>query len=230
MSQSFSQESPETPYSLSVRPITEAERKVALDSLKSPRYNAIGASVIGMITAVVVNFGTDIVLLGVPLLFALIAGSAAANYKKNSGLVGRALATGTVSEITGVPVRRKFRGLWEIGPVKFLNKEGVAKMFQEGVISKASFMPEANIILSVNGVPLSKAVLIQGSLSGLGQSAAIPTPSFQPAPAPYPQARSPDEDLPPPPDDWDQVFCSKCGQRNPPDARFCGKCGTDIRK
>ncbi|MGQ9587644.1 MAG: zinc ribbon domain-containing protein [Thermoplasmata archaeon] len=230
MSQSFSQESPETHYTLSARPITEAEQKVALDSLKPLRYNAIGASVIGMITAVVVNFGTEIVLLGVPLLFALIAGSAVANYKKNSGLIGKALATGAVSEIAGVPVRRKFRGLWQIGPVKFPNKEGVAKMFQNGAVSRASFMPDAKIILSVNGMPLKRAVLIQGPLSGLGQGAALPTASFPPAYAPPILAHSSDGNLPPPPDDWGRVFCVKCGQRNAPDARFCGNCGTVIKK
>lgn len=230
MSFSSSQDGKEAPYSLSVRPITDPERKAALDSLKPLRYNAIGMSVIGIMTAIVVNFGNEIVLLGVPLLFALMAGSTAANYKKNSNAIGKALAAGTAPEIAGAPVKKRFGGSWMIGPVTFANKAGIAKTLQEGAVSRVAFLPDAKIALSVNGIPLKRTLPIVSVPAGFGQDLAVPATPPQPVPMPTRPALSASDDLPPPPDDWDHVFCGECGQRNPGDARFCGRCGAVIKK
>lgn len=230
MARSSTKECGDNRYSLSIRPITDAERKVAVDSVKPARYRTIVMSVIGIITAIVVNFGTDIFLLTVPLLFAMMAGSAAFEYKKNSEAIAKSLAAGTVPEIVGIPAKKRFRGVWTIGPLTFANKEGIAKTLQEGVPSRVAILPAARIAVSVNGMSLKKALPIENMPRDFGQDLTIPPEPPQSVIAPPQQTPYAHEDLPPPPDDWEWVFCGACGQRNPNAARFCSKCGTPIKR
>lgn len=49
--------------------------------------------------------------------------------------------------------------------------------------------------------------------------------------APVAEPMPVDQELPPPPDGWTgQLFCAKCGQKSPADARFCEKCGAPMTK
>ena len=221
-------------YSLSVRPITDGERKVALDSLKFFRYNALGFAIVGMMTAIATMlFATDIVMLLVPVLFVLIAGDYANKYKKNSDLIAKGLTPCTVPEIAGVP-EKKGRGSWSLGPMTVFNKGGLAKMLPEGETCKMAFLPDARIVLSVNGTPLKKAVPVVMTPADFAKDLTLPAYPAAPAPMPSPCAVAPPsltvEDLPPPPDDWEGLICGKCGQSNPADASFCGRCGAVIQR
>jgi len=222
-----------SPYSLSVRPITDGERKVALDSLKFFRYNAVGSALVGMMTAIATMFfATDIVMLLVPLLFVLMAGDYAAKYKKSSDAIAKALGAGAVVDISGVP-EKKSRSTWILGPVAIAGRGVLGKALLEGATSKMAFLPGTQMVLSMNGTPLRKAALVNTTPADFGKDLVVPATSVAPGP-PSPTITYPrpvtTEELPPPPDDWEELFCGRCGQRNPKDARFCGKCGAVIKR
>lgn len=224
------------PYSVSVRPITEEEKRVALSFVKPMRYNAIVMSVIGLATAIAVNFAPNPIVLGVPLLFALMAGDAAVKYKKNSEAIGRALSNGVLPEVSGPAVRSKRRSPWTIGPVAIVGKSDAMAALSEGAVATVAFIPGAKLALSVNHVPLKKAVSITTTPSDFGKDlVAAPAMFAAPVAMPVPQqtsisASTAIDELPPPPDDWEGKICSSCGQPNPGDAKFCGKCGTPFHR
>ncbi|MEM0343707.1 MAG: zinc ribbon domain-containing protein [Thermoplasmata archaeon] len=222
------------PYSVAVRQITDEEQKVALRFVKPMRYNALVMSVIGLATAVAVNFAADPIVLGVPLLFALMAGDAAVKYRKNSEAIGKALSSGILPEVSGPAVRSKRRGPWTIGPVAIVGKVDATAALSEGAVATVAFIPSARLALSVNHVPLKKAVSITTNPPDFGRDL-VATPMITAAPVAMPQqaatpASTAIEELPPPPDDWEGTICSSCGQPNPGDARFCGRCGTPFHR
>lgn len=224
------------PYSVSMRPITDEEQKVALRFVKPMKYNALVMSIIGIATAIAVNFAADPVLLGVPLLFALMAGDAAVKYKKNSEAIGKALSSGFLPEVSGPAVRSKRRGPWTIGPVAIFGKSDAMAALSEGAAVTVAFIPGAKLALSVNHLPLKKALSITTTPSDFGKDLVVATTiTAAPIAVPMPQQASPSgptaiEELPPPPDDWEGIVCSRCGQPNPGDARFCGRCGTPFHR
>ncbi len=65
----FSQGHQTGPSSLAVRPMNEAERQAALNSLMPARYNAIAMSLLGIVTSVMVNYAHDVIVVVVPLMF-----------------------------------------------------------------------------------------------------------------------------------------------------------------
>ncbi|MEM4233186.1 MAG: zinc ribbon domain-containing protein [Thermoplasmata archaeon] len=222
------------PYSVAVRQITDEEQKVALRFVKPMRYNALVMSVIGLATAVAVNFAADPIVLGVPLLFALMAGDAALKYRKNSEAIGKALSSGILSEVSGSAVRSKRRGPWTIGPVTIVGKCDAMAALSEGTVATVAFIPAASLALSVNHIPLKKAVSIRTTPSDFGRDL-VATPAITAAPVAMPQQASTSvstaiDELPPPPDDWEGTICSTCGQPNPGDAKFCGRCGTPFHR
>lgn len=224
----------DAPFSLAVRPLTDYERKIAVDYLKPFRYRAVGMAIIGMACALAILFAPDTVLLGVPLLFALIAGESAMEYRRNSVKIGKALALGTLVEITGPLGKKRFGGPWMIGPVSFATTRGVPKPLSAGAVSRMAFLPEAGIALSIDGIPLKKALPITTTPREFAKDLAIPmAPPPAPAPVQTPLATAPapleTEELPPPPDDWEGLVCGKCGRANPPDAKFCAGCGAPLR-
>lgn len=231
MSSSSPQAYQQAQYSLAVRPITDGERKVALDSLKYFKYNAIAFSIVGLMTAVATSFASDVILLLVPLLFVLMAGDPAVKYKRNSDAIGKALAAGTVPEIAGIP-EKKSRSSWTIGPMTFSDMRGLAKMLPGGAISKMAFLPGVKMVLSVNGVPLKKGAPIIAMPADFAKDLTIPAMPIAPVPPPRAVTNAPPvtDELPPPPDDWEEVFCSRCGQKNPKGAKFCSRCGNVIQR
>jgi len=162
-------------YSLITRPITEGEYRVAVSALKSPKYQAVAFSVVGMIVAVMVNFVPEefkLTNLFVPLMFLLGAAVTAINYRRRVRALQKVLATGMISEIVGVPVKRKFSRSWIIGPLVFGNDGTLPKVLREGTVSRVAFIPEAKMVVSVNGTPLQKVTSIATIPPGFGMGLA----------------------------------------------------------
>ena len=178
-------------YSLTTRPITEEEYKVAVGALKSPRSQAAVFSVVGILVAVMVNFVPEefrLINLFVPMLFLVGAAVPAISYRARLKALRKILSSGRVSEIAGVPRRRKFPRSWTLGPLVFGNDGTLSKVLQEGVVSRIAFIPEARIVLSVNGVPLEKVTSIQTMPSGFGASPPTSQPQAAFVPLPPPSA------------------------------------------
>jgi len=163
MSYSSTQVDPKNRYSLTIRPITDGEYRLALSTIKPSRYEAVIGSVVGILVAVAVNFVKEeyrLIQLGVPLLFAIAAGSAAIRYRTMLKGIKKDISTGRVLEITATPVKNKFPRFWKMGPLTFSNEGGLPKLLQEGTVSTITLLPNARIVLSLNGVPLKKATPI----------------------------------------------------------------------
>jgi hypothetical protein len=77
-----------------------------------------------------------------------------------------------ISEIVGVPVKRKFSRSWIIGPLVFGNDGTLPKVLREGTVSRVAFIPEAKMVVSVNGTPLQKVTSIATIPPGFGMGLA----------------------------------------------------------
>lgn len=226
-------------YALVVRPMNAAERKAAADSLKPARYNAIAMSILGIATAIMINYARDTIVVVVPLMFAAGSIAYASQYRKGSGTVSKMLTTGTVPEIRGVPTKKSMGRGWDLGPASFQGSGGLGKRLSEGTVTTLAFLPDTKVALSVNGVPLKKPVPMVIP-AGFGKDLTVPAKTSMSSPGqmtaaaqqPIPQPIQPSVgvELPPPPEDWDASVCGRCGQINVKDARFCAKCGASIQK
>jgi hypothetical protein len=174
----------QTQYSVTTRPITEDEYRAAIGALRSPRYQAAVFSAVGIVVAVMVNFVPEefrLTTLFVPLMFLVGAAVPAVNYRTRLRALRKILSSGMVSEIAGVPGKRKFPRSWTMGPLVFGNDGTLSKVLQEGTASRIAFIPEAKMVLSVNGVPLEKVTSIMTIPPGFGVGPPAP-PRAAPAP------------------------------------------------
>jgi len=213
--------------STTVRPMTESERKAAVDSLKPLRNNARGMAGVSILMAVMINFVSNPVAMLMPLLFGFVALGMAIQARKGASNVDKVLANGTVTEIRTVPTRASARTGWQFGMYSAGNTRSLNGMLTNGVPASFTVMPETRYLLAVNGMPLRRPLQLM-SVPGAVMPYAAPA-AVQQAQMALPMPV--DQELPPPPDGWTgQLFCAKCGQKNKTDARFCEKCGTPITK
>jgi len=213
--------------STTVRPMTESERKAAVDSLKPVRNNARGMAGVAILMAVMINFVSNPVAMLMPLFFGIVALGLAAQARKGVSNVNKVLANGTVTEIRTVPTRASARTGWQFGMYSAGNTRSLNGMLADGVPASFTVMPETKHLLAVNGMPLRRPLQLM-SVPGAVMPYAAPA-VFQQAPVAAPMPM--DQELPPPPDGWTgPLFCAKCGQKNKTDARFCEKCGASIAK
>lgn len=221
---------PSVPYALSPRPISEVERKVAVDSLKPIRYNAIAMSVLAIATAIMVNFAYDAIAMLVPLMFSVGCIGFASQYRKGVRAITKAMAEGTIPELRAVASKKTYGRGWEIGPVSFARSGELDTMLSSGAVATVAFLPETRAVLSVNGSPLSKRVTMVAPL-GFGKD---PSRHASPMIAPEPSASVPSprpsvDELPPPPDDWSPASCPRCGRSVVAGGSFCPKCGFRLK-
>jgi hypothetical protein len=137
--------------------------------------------------------------------------------------MSKTLATGTVAEVRTVPKRMSTGRGWELGMFYAMRSRALNGVLIEGVPTSLTVLPETKHLLAVNGTPLRTPVQL---MSAPGAVLPIATPTFQQAPVAAPMPM--DEELPPPPEDWIERSCPKCGQKNAPNAVFCEKCGMRI--
>lgn len=223
------------PYALSRRQMNDGERKALVGSIKPIRYNAIAMSILAIATAIMVNYAYDVIVLLVPLMFAAACIGLASQYRKSLKAASKMLSENAVPELRGVPTRKSMGRGWLLGPVTVVSSRELSKVMPEGVPATVTFFPERRVALSVNGVPLKKAVQITappGFGQGVGAHVPPATPAAHHAP---PQAKvqgppPPDEDLPPPPDDWAETRCAKCGRVLPVGSSFCSSCGAKVTR
>jgi len=215
-------------FTVTTRLITPAERTAAEASLRPLRNNARGMAVMSIIMAVLVQFTYELMLVLVPLFFGLAGLGLAFQARKGAVNLGKALSSGTVAEIRATPRKAGIgRGL-SFGPVGLMQTRELSAQLSEGVPASISVMPETKSLLAVNGVPLKRPLQL-GIAPGtdLGALARSQDRSTQAMPVRQPAA----EELPPPPEGWTgDVFCTRCGQKNSPMARFCQKCGATVVK
>jgi hypothetical protein len=219
----------------SVRPMTESERKAAVDSLKPLRNNARGMAGVSILMAVMINFVSNPVAWLMPLLFGGVALGMAVQVRKGAGNVSKALANGTVTEIRTVPTRANARTGWQIGIYSAGNTRSLNGILTDGVPASFTLIPETKCLLAVNGMPLRRPLQLMSAPGAVmpyaappvyqqAPTVAAPMPSAMPAPMPV------NQDLPPPPDGWTgQLFCPKCGLKSRADAMFCEKCGFRLK-
>lgn len=213
--------------STTVRPITELERKAAVDSIKPLRINAVGMAGFSILMAVMINFVSNPVAMLLPLLFGFVALGTAIQARKGASNVSKVLANGTVTEIRTVPTRASARTGWQFGIYSAGNTRSLNGMFTDGVPASFTVMPETKHLLAVNGMPLRRPVQLTSAPGAAMPFAAPAVVQQTPVALPMPV----DQELPPPPDGWTgQQFCAKCGQKSPAGARFCEKCGAPIVK
>ena len=212
--------------STTVRPMTESERKAAVDSLKPLRNNARGMAGFSILMAVMINFVSNPVAMLMPLLFGFFALGLAVQVRKGAKNVGKVLANGTVTEIRTVPTRASARTGWQFGIYSAGNARFLNGMLTDGAPASFTVMSETKHLLAVNGMPLRRPVLLISAPGAVMPYAAPPVFQQAQMAAPTSAPMPVNEDLPPPPDGWTgQRFCAKCGQKNPTNAMFCEKCG-----
>ena len=204
---------------LPARPMTDAEARAAKGIVKPQRANAIGISVVAMVMAVMVNFVEEEIAILMPLFFCFVGLGLAVQARRSSGTVAKFLAEGTVADFRATPVWMKARG-WQYGALSIPRGSKLDKMLEDGVPASLAIAPASKHVLSVNGVPLKKAVAFTA------------TPGFREAssshafrPAPRHETAATDDDLPPPPDDLDTGACPECGKGVSDSAKFCDRCG-----
>lgn len=223
------------PYTLITRRISDQESKAARDSLKPVRYNAMGMSILAIATAVTINFANDAIVILVPLMFAVASAGLVAQFRRSFKAVKNTLTTGTIAELKAIPAKKSMGRGWTVGPVTFARSGELSEILTDGVPASVAFLPETKFALSVNGVALRKPILMVApkdfGKEPMSQPAAQPqVPVYMQAPVPQPSPPSADDELPPPPDDWNEPTCTKCGQVIPKGALFCSNCGARMGK
>lgn len=212
--------------STTVRPMTDSERKAAVDSLKPRRNNARGMAGFSMLMAVMINFVSNPVAMLMPLLFGVFALGLAVQVRKGATNVSKVLANGTVTEVRTVPTRASARTGWQFGVYSAGNTRALNGILADGVPASFTIMPETRHLLAVNGMPLRRPLQLM-PVPGAVMPQAAPAVQQVPMVATMPL----DQELPPPPDGWiGQQSCARCGHGSPTGARFCEKCGAPIAK
>jgi hypothetical protein len=222
-------------YSLYVRPISPAESTAAVRSLRSARYNAVAMAIVGVITAIMINYANDEIVMVVPFLFVAGAVGNAVQYRKGAEAVKKMLRSGNIHEVRGTPVRKSMGRGWTLGPVTLPKSGSLNDIMTEGSSAGIAFVPDTKNAISVNGTLLKKPLPMTVPM-GFGKE--LSTSSNTQAPSPIPQVSSPisprtynqpDDDLPPPPDDWVAKMCPRCGQHIGEGVTFCSKCGFRLK-
>jgi len=203
--------------SVSVRPMTDAEREAVKTIPRPLRANAIGMALVSMVMAIMINFVDNPVAILMPLIFCFVGLGYAIQARKSSGSVAQALAKGTVTDVRTTP--RWAKVSWDLGAFSISKNRQLEGALVDGVPANVSVIQDAKRVLSVNGVTLRKPVELRI------QSA---FPSAAPVVNPW-DAPKDTEFLPPPPDDWSQRMCPQCGQVSPAGSMFCEKCGNRLR-
>jgi hypothetical protein len=114
---------------------------------------------------------------------------------------------------------------WELGMFYAVRSRVLNGILVEGVPASLTVPPETKHLLAVNGTPLRRPVQLMsapGAVMPVAPSAVQQAPIAAPMPV--------DEELPPPPDDWVERSCPRCGQKNASNAIFCETCGMRIEK
>jgi len=204
---------------VSVRPMTEAERGVVRAIPKPHRNNAIGMAMVAMVMAVMVNFVEDEIALVMPLFFSFVGLGLAVQARKGAGMAGKVLAGGTVIDYRGTPRWTKTGGC-SFGTFSVLKSGQLRKLLPDGVPATLTMAPEAKRLLAVNGMTLRSPATLAGPV---GFEATLVTQASAEA-SRGARARV-DDDLPPPPDDWQASGCPSCGKEMNEQARFCQNCG-----
>jgi len=212
-------------FSVSVRPMTDSERKAAVSTLRPLRNNARGMAMVSILMALMINFVTDPIAMILPIVFGLASLGMAVKARKGVGSMSKTLATGTVAEIRTMPKRMSTGRGWELGMFYAMRSRALNGVLVEGVPASLTVLPETKHLLAVNGTPLRSPVQL---MSAPGAVMPIAPSAVQQAPisAPMPVG----EELPPPPEDWVGLSCPKCGHNNANNASFCEKCGVRIAK
>ncbi len=222
-------------YSLYVRPISPAESAAALKSLRPARYNAVAMAIVGIATAIMINYANDAIVVVVPLMFAVGSISFAVRYRKGAAAVQKTISSGNIHEVRGVAVKKSLGRGWALGPVTFPRSGGLNDLMTEGAPAGVAFVPDTKSAISVNGALLRKPLPMTMPI-GFGKD--LPVPSSvrrtqigpQATPAMLQQvSKQPEEDLPPPPDDWVVRNCPRCGQSLGEGVSFCSKCGFRLK-
>lgn len=206
-----------------IRPMTEPERKAAIDSVKPMRNNARGMAALSILMAVMINFVNDPIAMLMPLFFGSVAIGLAVQARKSVKNVSKVLTNGTVTEIRTVPRKASARKGWEFGIYGAASSRALDAMLPDGVPASFTIVPETRHLLAVNGMPLRRPLLLTAPPGYMNTLPAAAAPQI-----PAATIRQVDEELPPPPDDWTERPCTNCGHNNPVNATFCEKCGTRI--
>jgi hypothetical protein len=205
--------------------MTDSERKAAVGTLRPLRNNARGMAMMSILMAVMINFVADPIAMLMPVIFGIASLGMAIKARKGVGSMSKMLATGTVTEIRTVPKRMSTGRGWELGMFYAMRSRALNGVLVEGVPASLTVLPETKHVLAVNGTPLRSPVQL---ISAPGAVMSIAPSAVQQAPI---AASMPvDEELPPPPDDWVERSCQRCGQKNASNALFCEKCGMRIEK
>jgi len=208
-----------------VRPMTEAEREAAKAIPRPLRNNAIGISLVSMMMAVMVNFVDEAFAVIMPLFFCFVGLGLALQARRSSGAVAQALAKGTVTDVRGAPRWKGAAGGWDFGRFSIPKDSQIKGSIVDGVPALVTVIPETKRLVSVNGVTLKKPIELRGP-AGFERTLVAPA-TMQP---PQQVAMAAGQDLPPPPDDWRQGSCPKCGQNTSGDFQFCPRCGFKLRQ
>lgn len=222
-------------YMLYLRPISDEERQVAVRSLRPIRYNAIGMAIMGVITSIMLNYAHDAIVVVVPLMFAVGAIGYASQFKKTAGALTKALSTGKIHELRAAPVKKSMGRGWTVGPVSFSRSGQLGDMFTEGSTAAVALIPDTKAAISINSMPLKKAMPIIAPL-GFGKELVGSVPAGaphveHPVSVTNPSSRQQaEEDLPPPPDDWEPRACPKCGEAIIGEVLFCSRCGYRLKE
>ena len=205
--------------SVAIRSMSEAERTAVKAIPKSQRNNAVGMAVVAMVMAVMVLFVEEEIAAIMPMFFGFIGLAIAAQARKAAGMAGKALGTGTVTDVAVNP-RWPRTGNCDLGGFSIPRSGPMKRLLVDGTPATVTLVPEAKRMISVNGVPLKAPVAITAP-AGFEASltARIAAQSQNGAKA------ADDEELPPPPDDYVESTCPRCGKAISETAKFCQNCG-----
>jgi len=209
--------------SVSVRPMTDAERQAVKTIPRPLRANAIGMSIVSMAMAIMINFVDNPVAMLMPLLFAFVGLGYAIQARKSSGSVAQALAKGTVTDVRTTPRWTGARG-WEVGTFSVPRSKQLEGLLIDGAPATVSIVPEAKRVVSVNMTSFRKPVTLNAP-AGFERTLV----SSAPVQARWQAPTAPAQDVPPPPDGWAASACPQCGQSVSGDVMFCEKCGFRLK-
>ncbi len=213
-----------SPITMSIRPISEPERKTLKGVVRPMRLNAIGISAMAMLMAVLINFSPEPFAIVLPIFFGLMGLGLAFQARKSAGKIAAALDTGTVTDVKTVPNNKTAIGGWDFGTWSIGKDRQLMGMVVAGTPTSFAIVSDTKHLVSVNGNALKKPVAVVAPFGFQNAPmAAAPMHSTQPMQAPS------NEELPPPPEDWVTNSCPRCGAGVEDNMMFCPGCGFRVK-
>ena len=219
-----------TGYTVTARPMTDAERELIIRAMKSSWVVGGVFGVIGMFFSILNYLVVDMLIFYGTLIVGFITLIICISTLQSRHTLTKFLNVGTVTEVSGVPVKNS-KGWVHIGPAVVIDTKAIATQMPEGRTATLAYIPQFKLAVSLNGVPLKNAVSMFAPKGGATVSAKFGRVATPIQPTPVAQTpTAPAVTVPPRAPTALMKTCPYCGASIPQEAEYCPNCKLKQKK